>query len=166
MVSKDDMITIFLAVLWLHLFAAIIFIGGSFFIWLVVWPASYDITSNEAERTKIVGKIAKRFAYFTHASIVTLVLSGIYLAFYVSSPSGLFSTFVGNLLLAKIIVVIVMIALMYLNNLYHGKKIMRLASQGKLDEVKRVRRLTHLASYVTLALMVLITIFGAAIVVL
>ncbi|MDG7001005.1 MAG: CopD family protein [Nitrososphaerota archaeon] len=160
------MITIFLAVLWLHLFAAIIFIGGSFFIWLVVWPASYDITSNEAERTKIVGKIAKRFAYFTHASIVTLVLSGIYLAFYVSSPAGLLSTFVGNLLLTKITVVIVMIALMYFNNLYHGKKIMKLASQGKLDEVKRVRRLTHIASYVTLALLILITILGAALVVL
>jgi len=85
----------------LHLFAAIIFIGGSFFIWLVVWPASYDITSNEAERTRIVGKIAKRFAYFTHATIVTLVLSGIYLAYSVSSPSDLLSTFAGNVLLAK-----------------------------------------------------------------
>ena len=158
------MITTFLAVLWLHLFAAIIFIGGSFFIWIVVWPASYDITSNEAERTRIVGKIAKRFAYFTHATTVILVLSGIYLAYFVSSPSDLLSTFAGNVLLAKIIVVVIMIALMYFNNLYHGKKIMRLASQGKLDEVKRIRKLTHVASYITLGLLVLITILGAALV--
>ncbi|MCL5067124.1 MAG: CopD family protein [Thaumarchaeota archaeon] len=153
-----------MAVLWLHLFAAIIFIGGSFFIWIVVWPASYDITSNEAERTRIVGKIAKRFAYFTHATTVILVLSGIYLAYFVSSPSDLLSTFAGNVLLAKIIVVVIMIALMYFNNLYHGKKIMRLASQGKLDEVKRIRKLTHVASYITLGLLVLITILGAALV--
>ncbi|MCL5068487.1 MAG: CopD family protein [Thaumarchaeota archaeon] len=158
------MIPIFLIILWLHLFAAIIFIGGSFFIWLVVWPASHDITSNETERTRIVGKIAKRFAYFTHASIAVLVLSGIYLAFHVSSPSDLLSTFSGTILLSKIIVVVAMIVLMYVNNLYHGKKIMKLASQGKLDEVRRIRKLTHFASYVTLGLLVLITILGAALV--
>ena len=158
------MIPIFLVVLWIHLFAAIIFIGGSFFIWLVVWPASYNITSNETDRTRIVGRIAKRFAYFTHGSIITLVLSGTYLAFSISSPSDLLSTYKGNILFAKVIVVVAMIALMYFNNLYHGKKIMKLASEGKLDEVKRIRRLTHLASYVTLALMVLITILGAALV--
>ncbi|MDG7000653.1 MAG: CopD family protein, partial [Nitrososphaerota archaeon] len=125
------MIPIFLVVLWIHLFAAIIFIGGSFFIWLVVWPASYNITSNETDRTRIVGRIAKRFAYFTHGSIVTLVLSGTYLAFGISSPSDLLSTYKGNILFAKVIVVVAMIALMYFNNLYHGKKIMKLASEGK-----------------------------------
>ncbi|MDG6995632.1 MAG: CopD family protein [Nitrososphaerota archaeon] len=155
---------LFFVALWLHLFAAIIFIGGSFFIWVVVWPASYDITKDEPERTRIVGKIAKRFAYFTHTSLAVLVLSGVYLAYYISSPSALFSTFIGNLLLAKITVVVVMIALVYVNNLYHGKKIMRLAAQHKLEEVARVRRLTHAASFITLGLLVMITILGAALV--
>lgn len=156
---------LFFVVLWIHLFAAIIFIGGSFFIWVVVWPTSYDITKDEPERTKIVGKIAKRFAYFTHSSLTVLVLSGVYLAFYISSPSALLSTFIGNLLFAKIIVVVVMIALVYVNNLYHGKKIMRLAAEHKLDEVARVRKLTHMASFITLGLLVIITVLGAALVV-
>lgn len=152
-------------VLWLHLIAAIIFIGGSFFIWLVVWPSSYELSETEAERTRIVGKIAKRFAYFTHASIVVLVLSGVYLAApYLASPPLLFTTLDGQILLAKVSVVVIMIALMYANNIYHGRKIMRLVAQGKLEDVKRVRRLTHIASFVTLGLMLVITALGAALV--
>lgn len=149
--------------LWVHLFAAIIFIGGSFFIWLVVWPASYSLANTEAQRSIIVGRIAKRFAYFTHASILTLAASGIYLALpFLQSPSSISTTLDGQLLQAKITVVAVMIALMYTNNIYHGKKIMRLVAQGRLEEVKRVRRLTHLASFITLGLLVIITILGVA----
>ncbi len=157
------MLTIDVAVLWIHLFTSTVFVGGSFFIWLVVWPASYGITDDEAERTKIVGKIAKRFALFTHISVVILALSGTYLA----APTLLTGSVSGPeraVLLVKIGLVVAMIALMYANNIYHGRKIMRLAAEGKLDEVRKVRRLTHLASYITLALMLAITVLGAILV--
>jgi uncharacterized membrane protein len=151
--------------LWLHLLAAIIFIGGSFFIWLVVWPSSYELSKTESERTLIVGKIAKRFAYFTHASITILVLSGIYLAApYLASPPLLFTSLDGQILLVKVSAVVAMVALMYGNNIYHGRKIMRLVAQGRFEDVKRVRRLTHIASFVTLGLMLVITALGAALV--
>ena len=52
-----------LIILWIHIFTAIIFIGGSFFIWLVVYPESFKITDDEKLRTRIVGRIGKRFAY-------------------------------------------------------------------------------------------------------
>ncbi len=147
--------------LWVHLFAAIIFIGGSFFIWLVVWPASYSLANTEAQRSIIVGRIAKRFAYFTHASILTLVASGIYLALpYIESPSSISTTLGGQILLGKVIVVVIMIVLMYTNNIYHGRKIMRLVAQADLEEVKRIRHRTHLASFGTLGLLVIITILG------
>jgi copper resistance protein D len=150
-------------VLWMHLFAAIIFIGGSFFIWLVVWPASYGLATNETQRSIIVGRIAKRFAYFTHVSIAVLVASGTYLALpFLQSPSSLSTTLSGELLLAKVLVVVSMIILMYANNIYHGKKIMRLVAQGELDDVRRVRKLTHLASFITLGLMTIITVLGVA----
>jgi copper resistance protein D len=150
-------------VLWVHLFAAIIFIGGSFFIWLVVWPASYGLANNEAQRSIIVGRIAKRFAYFTHASIIALVASGTYLALpYLQPASSLSTTLSVELLFAKILVVVSMIILMYANNIYHGKKIMRLVAQGKLDDVRRVRKLTHLASFISLGLMMIISMLGVA----
>ncbi|MDG6989157.1 MAG: hypothetical protein JRN21_07500 [Nitrososphaerota archaeon] len=156
---------LFALVLWVHLFAAMIFVGGSFFIWFVVWPASYKIAKDEAERTRMVGRIAKRFAYFTHGAVVALLLSGLYLAApYLGTPSLLLSTFAGDVLLAKMVLVVLAVSLMYANNIYHGRKIMRLVAEGRLDDVKRVRRLTHIASYVTLGLLVAITVLGAVLV--
>lgn len=148
-------------ILFIHIFFAIIFVGGSFFIWLVVWPASYGLTDDEKERTRIVGRIAKRFALFTHISLAVLIVTGIYNAtWYLRSPSGLFDTTGGNILLAKVIVVGVDIVLIYANNLYHGKKIMRLAREGKLEEVRKIRKVTHMFSFISLALLIVIVLLA------
>ncbi len=148
--------------LFLHVFFAIIFIGGSFFIWIVVWPESYNLTEDESQRTRIVGKIAKRFAYFTHVSVAVLIPSGLYLAYWYlkGNLSNLIDTTGGNVLLVKVIVVAVDIFIIYTNNLYHGKKIMRLAKAGKYDQVKKIRRVTHFFSFLSLALLVVIVILG------
>jgi hypothetical protein len=53
-------------VLWIHLFSAVIFVRGSFFMWLVIVPASRLITHDEPERTGMVGNIAKRFGNLTN----------------------------------------------------------------------------------------------------
>ncbi len=157
------MLLVDLIVLWIHLFFAIIFIGGSFFIWFVVWPASYDITDDEKLRTRIVGKIAKRFAYFTHISLALLILTGIYNAtWYLPARSDLFSTTAGELLFTKSVIVIVAVLIIYVNNLYHGKKIMRLSEEKKFEEMKAIRRRTHLFSYISLGLLFLITVLAAA----
>ncbi|MCL4350338.1 MAG: CopD family protein [Candidatus Thermoplasmatota archaeon] len=155
-----------MAILWVHIFTAMIFVGGSFFIWLVVMPSSYKITDDEKLRTKIVGTIGKNFAFFTNISVVILVLTGLYnLTWYL--PGGnyiyaLFNTTGGQILLYKMILVLAMILLMYGNNLYHGKKIMSLVREGKMDEVRRIRKRTHFLSYVTLLLMVIITILAVS----
>ena len=147
------------AVLWIHLFSAIIFIGGSFFIWLVLWPASFDFNMDEKERTKVIGKVAKRFAWFTHITLAVLIITGLYnVTWYLPNLSDLFTTPPGELLFIKSVTVLAMVVIMYGNNIYHGKKIVRLASEGKLDEVKKVRKITHKISALTLALMILITI--------
>ena len=153
-----------LAVLWLHIFMAIVFIGGSFFIWLVVWPASFRITDDEKMRTRIVGLVAKRFAMFSHASVIVLIPTGLYLAFawYLPTPGDLFTTLEGMILFAKMIVVAFMYSIVYGNNLYHGKKIMRLSKAGKSEELQRIRKLSHLVSYISLGLMVLIVVLAVA----
>ena len=147
------------AILWIHLFSAIIFIGGSFFIWLVLWPASFDFNIDEKERTRVIGKVAKRFAWFTHITLIVLIITGIYnVTWYLPNLSDLFTTPSGELLFIKSLTVLAMIVIMYGNNIYHGKKIVKLASEGKLDEVKKIRKMTHKISALTLALMILITI--------
>ena len=157
------MILLDIIILWIHIFSAVLFVGGSFFIWAVVWPASHKITDDEKERTRIVGKIGKQFAYFTHITLGLLILTGLYnMTWYLPSSSDLTITTGGQILLAKIILVVVMIVMMYANNMYHGKKIMRLAKEGRLDEVKRIRKITHLVSFTTLGLMVVITILATS----
>ena len=146
-------------ILWIHIFAAIIFVGGSFFIWLVVWPVSYTLTDDEKERTRIVGKIAKRFAYFTHSSLLILIITGIYNATWYlrGGISALTGTTGGRILLVKSILVIVVIAIIYSNNLYHGKLITRLVSEGKLEKVVKIRKRTHILSFISLGLLLAIT---------
>ena len=151
-------------ILWVHVFTAMFFVGGSFFIWLVVMPSSYRITDDEQLRTKIVGTIGKNFAFFTNISILILIITGLYnMTWYLNGEYySLFNTGYGQILLAKIVLVAAMMLLMYGNNMYHGKRIMAMVEDGKMDDVRRLRKRTHILSYITLFLMVLITLLAVA----
>jgi uncharacterized membrane protein len=158
------MIIIDFIILWIHIFSAIFFVGGSFFIWLVVVPASFKITDDEKLRTRIVGLIGKQFALFTDITLAILVITGIYnTTWYLNYDiSNLFDTQYGLTLLVKIILVGIMIVVMYGNNIYHGKKIMNLAREGKFEEMRKMRKVSHFFSYVTLGLLLVITILAVA----
>lgn len=151
-------------ILWLHIFSAIIFVGGSFFIWVVVIPASYKITDDEKLRTRIVGLIGKQFALITNVFLIILILTGIYNATWYLNYNffALFNTQGGNILLVKIVLVGAMILIMYGNNLYHGKRIMKMAREGRMDELRKLRKWSHMLSYITLGLMIAITITAVA----
>ena len=160
-----DIMLIDLIILWIHVFTAIFFVGGSFFIWLVVYPASFKITDDEKLRTKIVGRIGKEFAAFTNVSIIILILTGLYNAtWYLGNDFtyDLLNTESGQILLVKGIFVVAMVLLMYGNNIYHGKRIMKMSQEGDLEGLKRLRKTSHLLSYITLALMMIITILAVA----
>ncbi|MGC8516153.1 MAG: CopD family protein [Thermoplasmata archaeon] len=156
--------SLILALLWIHIFFAIIFIGGSYFMWLVLWPASFKVSDDEKQRTRFVGVVAKRFAYFSHASLLILIVTGLILAFgwYLPQPSDLTTTFPGKILLSKIIVVAAMIAIVYGNNMYHGKRIMRLSREGKKEELQKLRRMSHILSFISLGLMAVIVVLAVA----
>ena len=70
---------IIITVLVIHIFSAIFFIGGSFFIWFIVWPVSYKLTDDESYRTRIVGLIGRLFGYYTNALVIILVATGLFL---------------------------------------------------------------------------------------
>ncbi len=152
---------LFLIILWIHAFTAVFFVGGSFFIWIVVWPATFRISGDEKERTKILGHVGRIFGTETDISVAILIVTGIYLGYgYLPDLSDLTTTLGGQLLLAKGIIVVIMIVLMYANNIYHGKLLVRLAKEGRFDEMKRIRRITHMASFITLGLMVVIVVIA------
>jgi len=147
-------------VLWMHLFSAVLFVGGSFFMWIVVVPASHTLTENEAERTRMVGKIAKQFAKIVNPALAILVVTGLYnVTWYLPSFGSLFSTYAGHLLLAKLSAVASLIVMIYISNVYFGRRIMRFAREGRLEELKALRRVSRLISFANLGLMVVILIF-------
>ncbi len=147
----------------MHLFSAVIFVGGSFFIWLVVMPASHHFTKDEAERTLVVGKIAKQFGRITNPTLVILVLSGIYNAsWYLPSFGELlsFKSYDADVLFVKVVLVSILIILIYVHGVYYGRKIVRFAREKDLEGLKAVRRRSRIISYANLALMVAILILA------
>ncbi len=147
-------------VLWVHLFSAVLFVGGSFFMWLVIVPVSRLITTDESERTRIVGKIARAFGNLTNPLMVVLVFTGLYNAiWYLQSANALFE-YPGTLLLMKVILVSLLLLLIYVNNLYFGKRIIRLAKEAKLDELKALRKRSRVVSAANLTLMLLILLLS------
>jgi copper resistance protein D len=150
-------------ILWIHLFSAVIFVGGSFFIWLVVMPSSHRFTKDESERTQMVGKIAKDFARITNPTLVILVLTGIYnISWYLPSYQDLFAfqTYSEKVLFIKALLVVILIILIYAHGLYYGKKIVKLAQEKNTEGLRAVRRRSRIISYTNLALMVVILILA------
>lgn len=143
--------------LWAHLFSAVLFVGGSFFMWLVVVPASRTITENEAERTEIVGKVAKRFGKISTHILVVLILTGIYNAYwYLPSMNALYNTYQGQLLLIKVFFVLILLVFTYVHNVYFGRKIINFASQKDVEGLSRIRKRSRIVSALNLVLMVTI----------
>jgi putative copper resistance protein D len=144
-------------VLWVHLFSAVLFVGGSFFMWLVVMPATKLVAKDESERTLLVGKIAKEFGRYVTPLLVILVLTGLYNATWYLQPfSSLFDTYDGLLLFTKSVLVLVLIILIYVHNVYFGKKIVKLAREKDLEGLGMIRKRSRVVSAVNLLLMTMI----------
>ncbi|HKM78506.1 MAG TPA: hypothetical protein VJZ03_05475, partial [Candidatus Bathyarchaeia archaeon] len=107
----------------MHLFSATFFVGGSFFFWLVIIPVSHLLTSDESERTQIIGKIAKRFGKATQLTLAVLILTGLFNSTWYMSSVGSLLSYPGTIFLTKIVLVIVLIVLIYVHNVYFGRKI-------------------------------------------
>ena len=149
--------------LWAHLFSAVLFVGGSFFMWLVVMPATHLFAKDESERTQIIGKIAREFGRITTPILVVLILTGIYNAsWYLPSFTSLFSFegYGATILFVKVILVVILIALVYLHGAYYGRKISKLARERDVKGLEAVRRDCRIVSFANLALMIAILILA------
>jgi putative copper resistance protein D len=138
------------------LFAAAFFVGGSYFFWLVIIPASRLITNDESERTQMVGKIAKVFGKTVTPTLIIIILTGIYNAsWYVASVQDLL-IYPGTILLTKIALVIILLVLIYVHNVYFGKRITALAKERNVEALRRIRKTSRRISAANLILMVVI----------
>lgn len=146
--------------LWAHLFSAMLFIGGSFFMWLVLVPGSKDAIKDEAVRTVVVAKISKRFARLTWMLLSALIITGVINALWyipqssASGNTGLYLT------AAMVISTAALIAMLYGPGRHYGRQIARYGKEGNLEKLAAVRKKSTMVSYANLAIMLLITVIA------
>jgi putative copper resistance protein D len=94
-------------IVWLHLVAASIWVGGSIFLGVILSPMLKIITKTVEERIVILIKIGRRFSYIAIPSFGVLVLTGIYNSKpFLLEPTALYQTYYGVILIVKIALVI------------------------------------------------------------
>jgi putative copper export protein len=94
-------------VVWLHLVAASIWVGGSIFLGLILSPMLKTITRTVEERIVILMKVGRRFNYIALPSLVVLVATGIYNSkAFIFDPDALYQTNYGIILMVKIAAVV------------------------------------------------------------
>ena len=98
--------------IWAHLVAASIWVGGSIFIGIVLAPLLKTISESVEERVAIMIRVGRKFNKIAIPSLVILIATGLYNSSNIlSRPQFLLSTNYGIILVIKIILVISLIVL-------------------------------------------------------
>jgi len=97
-------------IMWAHLVAASIWVGGSIFIGIVLAPLLKTISDSIDERLSIMIRVGRKFNKIAVPSLIILIASGLYNSSgYLTKPSLFLSTNYGLVLVAKIVLVIILI---------------------------------------------------------
>jgi len=97
-------------IMWAHLVAASIWVGGSIFIGIVLAPLLKTISDSIDDRLSIMIRVGRKFNKIAVPSLMILIASGLYNSSgYLAKPSLFLSTNYGLVLIAKIVLVIILI---------------------------------------------------------
>ncbi len=97
-------------IMWAHLVAASIWVGGSIFIGIVLAPLLKTISDSVEGRLSIMIRVGRKFNKIAVPSLIVLIASGIYNSTGILvKPENIFSTNYGITLVIKIILVIILI---------------------------------------------------------
>jgi copper resistance protein D len=148
-------------VLWLHILAAVVFIGPQVFLVAVAMPALRSMADVEA-RQALSRRITRGFGMLGGTALAVLLATGIW-NFYDARDADKFDAdryFVA--LQIKLTLVVVVIVLTIIHGMVFGLRLQRLQEQNAPeDEIERVRRWSVLTSLANLAASVAILFFAA-----
>ena len=97
-------------IMWGHLVAASIWVGGSIFIGIVLAPLLKTISNSVDGRLSIMIRVGRKFNKIGVPSLLILIATGIYnSASFISKPALVLSTNYGIVLLIKVILVIMLL---------------------------------------------------------
>jgi putative copper resistance protein D len=161
-------------VLWIHILAAISWVGGMIFVAFIVGPYVRSAFP-PAERIPLMAAVGKRFSYLGWSAIFTLVCTGIYNAVrFLRSWDALLNTNFGHILLVKMALVAVMIGLSIAHDFFLGPRQRDLGRQLRQTKppsleqapaapaLQRLRRWTVLIAQLNLLLGVLVILLAAS----
>ena len=97
-------------IIWAHLIAASIWVGGSIFIGIVLAPLLKTFSDSIEGRLAIMIRVGRKFNKIGVPSLIILIATGIYNSLgFIVKPSLILSTSYGIILLVKIILVIILL---------------------------------------------------------
>lgn len=139
-----------ISIVLIHILAALIWLGGMFFIALVVVPVMRKIES-PAERNEILSVTAKRFRVVSWMSILVLLVTGVLNAINhgvtidLISTGTLFSSYFGKVITVKVILVFIMLVLSVIHDFFLGPQLTNLIGSSlsdpdSLQDLKRRRK--------------------------
>ncbi len=98
-------------VVWLHITAAVVWLGGKIFTSLALNPV-LRLKATPEQRLELLASLGKRFKYLSWGSLAVLIITGVInVSQRVSSLDELLGSRFGITVLAKVSIVVVMVAL-------------------------------------------------------
>ena len=126
----------------IHLFAAVVWIGGIFFILFVALPSAKKTLEQPGP---LMGALSKRFVPLANMSILLIFATGILMSLSAHSFSEIasFGSLWSQTLSAKIIIALIMTGIHFYRGLVLAPKISRLTVEGcPSEQIVRLQRLS------------------------
>jgi uncharacterized membrane protein len=151
-------------IMWIHLLAAAIWVGGSLFIGIVFSPLLKTMYGSVEERLKIMIKVGKRFNKIAVPSLIILIGTGLYNSHVLlSKPDLLMATSYGNFLIIKIILVVALI----ITYIVHVRVIRKdveekiMSKQMSSQQIQKLRKKIIILGEITVVLSIAILFFAS-----
>lgn len=152
--------------LWLHIFAATLWVGPQVFLFVAVVPALREIT-DVVERTRALRVVVYRFGYLSLVAMAILIGTGVQNILnanetYFANGPGMLEYRFGVILVAKLVMVAASIALTAYHALVIGPRQLALSEQGgPEEEMARLRALSISVSGLNLLISMAILVAAA-----
>ena len=138
----------------LHVSAAALLFGPQVLIFFALTPATWFIDDEQLNRN-VVSTVTRRFGMMSAASILVLVVTGVY-QIQAFAPSDLIETKWGSILVVKMIAFVILMILLMIHTTYFSKKIRILSDEvingdeDKVGDLDYLRRQSWLFSFLML----------------
>src|SRR5574340_1395644 len=136
-------------IMWAHLIAASIWVGGSIFIGIVLAPLLKTISDSVEGRLSIMIRVGRKFNTIGVPSLIILIITGIYNSIaFIAKPSLILSTNYGIILLIKIVLVVMLIIIFAIHVRLIRSEVERKIESKNLsgDHLQKDRKSTRLNS--------------------